>query len=146
MRKHHLEGVLAHDRFRVRKGNGVRRRRHRPLPHAHHPPQQGRCAEGGVLPRKSTQLAQPAVDGPNISRGHLLSGLPRRDPAQEPQDGHVYVLDQALLHVQHPHHPPDRARFQRLLFVTAWSPRSSAITVLVRLLGRWEMIEGAEAR
>ena len=120
LRDHRLEGLFAHHhqhrpRYRVRGCH------HRALPPAHHPQRQGARPQGGPLPTEPSQPDQPAGDRARLRDCHLLPRMEGQSARQVPKVPRTvrHLPDQAVLHLQHAHHPPDGARLEPLLYLAA---------------------------
>mmetsp|Transcript_45881 Transcript_45881/g.114087 ORF Transcript_45881/g.114087 Transcript_45881/m.114087 type:complete len:335 (+) Transcript_45881:760-1764(+) len=115
-----MEGLQPHH-HQHGQGAGVRGRRHRAVPPPGHQGQQSGGGAGGLLPQQPAQHHQPPGHRAGLPGRHLLPGLPRGPGDQAPEGAGVLspVPHQALLHVQHAHHPADLPGVEPLLLLAA---------------------------
>mmetsp|Transcript_47166 Transcript_47166/g.145930 ORF Transcript_47166/g.145930 Transcript_47166/m.145930 type:complete len:426 (+) Transcript_47166:171-1448(+) len=120
LREHRLEGLLPHDHEHGQ-GHGVRGGGGGVLPLHGLQVRQDAGAQGGLLPAVRAEPHEPLCHRAGLLHRDLLPGLPRGPGGEEPEgagaDG--LVPHQALLHLQHSHHPADRPGLQPLLLLTA---------------------------
>mmetsp|Transcript_8120 Transcript_8120/g.50241 ORF Transcript_8120/g.50241 Transcript_8120/m.50241 type:complete len:403 (-) Transcript_8120:4291-5499(-) len=120
MREHHLEGLQPHhDQHRTR--DRVRRRHHRHVSPPDHTQRQAAGPQGSILQAEPPQHHQPLGNRGGLLDRHLLPRFSRgpSGPFQEDSRSTGDVSHQALLHLQHAHHPSLCIGVQPVLHLSA---------------------------